>query len=243
MKMWGFEPSRACVPLSGGNGPPKSPATGNENLGLGLANLFLGSFQALAFPYLAAAGRQKIQPQEMRIRGLGLRNCFREFSGTCAPLSGRNGPPKNPATGNENLSLAKLSQIPAGTFFSIWAFRPAKIWRGFSCFVDCENREKQLSNFRRTTKNESIVLSFIPSRKLLICSPHFFKVRGPFTLVTLSRALRARSVSERRNSCFQDGAVSSAWLVVGRFCPLVQLASGTHMAAAFPGSDLGASDL
>ena len=25
--------------------------------------------------------------------------------------------------------------------------------------------------------------------------------------------------------------------LVGRFCPLVQLASGTHMAAAFPGSD------
>ena len=31
--------------------------------------------------------------------------------------------------------------------------------------------------------------------------------------------------------------------LVGRFCPLVQLASGTHMAAAFPGSDLGASEL
>ena len=152
----------------------------------------------------------------MRIRGLGLRNCFREFSGTCVPLSGRNGPPKNPATGNENLSLAKLSQIPAGTFFTIWAFRPAKIWHGFPCFVDCENREEQLSNFWRTTKNESIVLFFIPSRKLLICSPHFFKVRGPFTLVTLSkaRALRARSVSETRNSCFQDGAVSSSWLVL-----------------------------
>ena len=162
----------------------------------------------------------------MRIRGLGLRNCFREFSGTCAPLSGRNGPPKNPATGNENLSLAKLSQIPAGKFFSIWAFRPAKIWNGFPCFVDCENREEQLSNFWRTTKNESIVLFFIPSWKLLICSPHFFKVRGPFTLVTLSkaRALRARSVSERRNNCFQDGAVSSAWLVLllARKCgPLV----------------------
>ena len=40
MKMWGFEPSRACVPLSGGNGPPKSPATGNENLGLEFAKLF-----------------------------------------------------------------------------------------------------------------------------------------------------------------------------------------------------------
>ena len=164
------------------NGPPKSPATGNENLGLGVCEIVLGSFQALASHYLAATGHQKIQPQEMRIwglglrtcfrefsgtcvplsgrsrppknpatgnenPGLGLRNCFREFSGTCAPLSGRNGPPKNPATGNENLSLAKLSQIPAGTFFSIWAFRPAKIWHGFPCFVDCENREEQLSNF------------------------------------------------------------------------------------------------
>ena len=42
----------------------------------------------------------------------------------------------------------------------------------------------------------------------------------PVTFVTLSkaRALRARSIqrflSERRNSCFQDGAVSSAWLVL-----------------------------
>ena len=68
-----------------------------------------GSFQALASPYQAAAGHQKIQPQEMRIGGLGLRNCFREFSGTCVPLSGRSRP-KNPATGNENLGLglAKL---------------------------------------------------------------------------------------------------------------------------------------
>ena len=81
--------------------------------------IVLGSFQALEPPYLAAAGRQKIHPQEMRIWGLGLRNCFREFSGTCVPLSGRTRPPKNPATGNENLSLAKLSEIPAGTFFII----------------------------------------------------------------------------------------------------------------------------
>ena len=67
-------------------------------------------FQGLVSHYLAATGHQKIQPQEMRIWGLGLRNCFREFSGTCVPLSGRNGPPKNPATGNENLGLglAKL---------------------------------------------------------------------------------------------------------------------------------------
>ena len=59
---------------------------------------------------VAATGRQKIQPQEMRIWGLGLQNCFREFPGTCVLLSGRNGPPKNPATGNENLGLglAKL---------------------------------------------------------------------------------------------------------------------------------------
>ena len=31
--------------------------------------------------------------------------------------------------------------------------------------------------------------------------------------------------------------------LVGRFCPMVQLASATHVAAAFPGSDLGASEL
>ena len=82
--------------------------------------------------------------------------------------------------------------------------------------------------------------------------------RGLFIFVTLSKA-RARSqrfLSQRRNSCFQDDAVSSAWLVcfrhvglwlgifdmfchymlssgglAGRFCPMVQLASATHMAA------------
>ena len=54
----------------------------------------LKSFQGLASPYLAAAGRQKIQPQEMRIWGLGWQNCFKEFSGTCVPLSGRSRPPK-----------------------------------------------------------------------------------------------------------------------------------------------------
>ena len=43
-------------------------------------NIVSGSFQALASPYLAAAGHQKIQPQEMRIWGLGWRNCSREFS-------------------------------------------------------------------------------------------------------------------------------------------------------------------
>ena len=64
-------------------------------------------------PYLAAAGHQKIQPQEMRIWGLGLRNCFREFSVACVPLFGRSRPPKNPATGNENLGLGltKLFQV------------------------------------------------------------------------------------------------------------------------------------
>ena len=56
--------------------------------------IVLGSFQALVPPYLAAAGHQKIQPQEMRIWGLALRNCCREFSGTCAPVSGRSRPPK-----------------------------------------------------------------------------------------------------------------------------------------------------
>ena len=61
---------------------------------------------------------------------------------------------------------------------------------------------------------------FIAGKKLPSCSPYFFNVEGPVTFVTLSkaRALRARSIqrflSERRNSCFQDGAVSSAWLVL-----------------------------
>ena len=47
MRIWGFgllnyfkEFSGACVPLSGRSRPPKNPAAGNENLGLGLAKLF-----------------------------------------------------------------------------------------------------------------------------------------------------------------------------------------------------------
>ena len=36
--------------------------------------------------------------------------------------------------------------------------------------------------------------------------------------------------------------LSSGGFVV-RFCPIVQLAAATHMAAAFPGSDLGTSEL
>ena len=65
-------------------------AAGNENVGFQAAKLVSRAVSH----YLAATGHQKIQPQEMRIWGLGLRNCFREFSGTCVPLSGRSRPPK-----------------------------------------------------------------------------------------------------------------------------------------------------
>ena len=47
--------------------------------------------------------QKNIQAQEMRI--WTLRICFREVSETCVPLSGRNRPTKNLATGNENLGL------------------------------------------------------------------------------------------------------------------------------------------
>ena len=90
---------------------------------------------------------------------------------------------------------------------------------------------------------------------------------GSFTLVTLSKA---RSVSERKQllpgrccvfSVAGAALGSEIWAfglgifdvfchymlssggLVGRFCPMVQLASATHVAAAFPGSDLGASEL
>ena len=76
-------------------------AAGNENVGFEPQTWF----QGLVSHHLAATGHQKIQPQEMKIWGLGLRNCFREFSGTRVPLSGSSRPPKNPATGNENLGL------------------------------------------------------------------------------------------------------------------------------------------
>ena len=121
---------------------------------------------------------------------------------------------------------------------------------------------------------------FIAVKKLLSCSPYFFNVEGPVTFVTLSkaRALRARSIQrflpERRNSCFQDGAVSSAWLVLlsarkwGLWLGDLKHVLSLHavvrwsflldafapwfswhqrltcrQAAAFPGSDLGASEL
>ena len=50
-------------------------------------------FQGLMSHSVAATGRQKIQPEKIRIWGLGLQNCFREFPGTCVLLSGRHGPP------------------------------------------------------------------------------------------------------------------------------------------------------
>ena len=41
--------------------------------------------QGLVSPYLAAAGRQTNQPQEMRIWGLGWRNCSRDFQALVPP--------------------------------------------------------------------------------------------------------------------------------------------------------------
>ena len=142
--------------------------------------------QGLVSPYLAAAGRQTNQPQEMRIWGLGWRNCSREFSGTCAPLSGQ------PAT--KKSSHRKWESEPGKTFRDshrdifhylglqaeeLWA----KIWHGFPCFVDCENWEEQLSNFWRTTKKWTHCSFFIAIKKLLSCSPKFFNVEGPVTFV------------------------------------------------------------
>ena len=169
--------------------------------------IVLESFQALASPYLAAAGHQKIQPQEMRIWGLGWQNCFKLFSGTCVPLSGRSRPPKIQPQEMRIWAWQNFPRFPQGHFSlqaeELWA----KIWHGFPFFVDCENWEEQLSNFWRTTKNESVVLFFL---LLESCSfaPLIFSMYGGFALVTLSKS---RSVSERRNSCFQDRAVSSAF--------------------------------
>ena len=59
-------------------------------------------FVVLHFYFCHGMATAEIQPQEMRIWGLGWRNCSREFSGTWAPLFGRSRPPKNPSTGNEN---------------------------------------------------------------------------------------------------------------------------------------------
>ena len=78
--------------------------------------IVLGSFQALVPPYLAAAGHQKIQPQEMRIWGLGLRNCFREFSGTGVPLSGRSWPQKIQPQEMRIWAWQNFSRFPQGHF-------------------------------------------------------------------------------------------------------------------------------
>ena len=70
----------------------------------------------LCSPYLAAASHQKIQPQEMRIWGLGWQNSFREFSGTCVPLSGRSRPPKNQPQEMRIWAWQKFPRFPQGHF-------------------------------------------------------------------------------------------------------------------------------
>ena len=55
---------------------------------------------------------------------------------------------------------------------------------------------------------------FFSFSKVAHLLPSFFQSTGALVTLSKARALRARSVSERRNSCFQDGAVSSAWLVL-----------------------------
>ena len=106
----GFRAVKGLCPTIWRQRATKKSSHRKWEFGAWVCEIVLGSFQALASHYLAATGHQKIQPQEMRIWGLGLRTCFREFSGACVPLSGRSRPPKNPATGNENpgLGLAKL---------------------------------------------------------------------------------------------------------------------------------------
>ena len=69
--------------------------------GLGFGSLVSDILKGLCPTILPQ--QHNIQAQEMRI--WGLRICFSEVSETCVPLSGRNRPTKNPATGNENLGL------------------------------------------------------------------------------------------------------------------------------------------
>ena len=84
---------------------------------------------------------------------------------------------------------------------------------------------------------------------------------GGFTLVTLSKeetvASRTAPCLQRGWCCFRLGNVAfglgifdvfchyvlSSGCLVGRFCPMVKVASATHTAAAFPGSNLGVSEL
>ena len=72
----------------------------------------------------------------------------------------------------------------------------AKIWHGFPFFVDCENWEEQLSNFWRTTKNESVVL-FLLLLESCSFAPLIFSMCGGFALVTLSK-VRARSWKKKQ---------------------------------------------
>ena len=203
----------------------------------------------------------------MRIWGLGLRNCLREFSGTCVPLSGRSRPPKNPATGNWESEPGKTFRDCRRGIFHYLGLQAEELWakflHGFPCFVDCENWEEQLSNFWRTTKNESIVL-FFAFKKLLSCSPVFPMYRGLLLLLHCQKPgrfppeafkdfmLKEETVASRTVLCLLRGwccfrlgnrafglgifnmfchyTLSSGGLV-GRFYPMVQLASAIHLAA------------
>ena len=106
-------------------------------------------------PYLAAAGHQKIQPQEMRIWGLGLRNCFREFSGTGVPLSGRRIQPLLPYLFGDVLGdFSIYSPKHFGSRYSLLHMRLRFLKKknknpSASCFyLDIEQKKKQTLAFR-----------------------------------------------------------------------------------------------
>ena len=219
----------------------QGPVTFVTQSGAWACEIVSGSFQALASPYLAAAGRQKIQPQEMKIWGLKI--VLGSFQALVPPYLAAAGRQKiqpqemrpllwpQPAT--KKSSHRKWESEPGKTFRDprrdifhylglqaeeLWA----KIWHGFPCFVDCENWEEQLSNFLRTIK-KWIHCSFLLLLKSCSVVPLFFNVQGLFTFVALSkspgasRPKHSKIFSERRSiyTCFQDDAVSSAaWLVL-----------------------------
>ena len=128
--------SRACVPLPGRNRPPKNPATGNENLGLGLAKLFQGvfrdlrpliwpqpaaknpgawagkivlkSFQGLASPYLAQPAAKKSSHRRWESGAWAGKIVLRSFQGLASPYLA--------AAGHQKSSHRKWEPEPAKTF-------------------------------------------------------------------------------------------------------------------------------
>ena len=182
----------------------------------------------------------------MRIWGLGL-----GVSGTCVPLSGRSRPPKNPATGNWESEPGKTFRDSRRDIFHYLGHsRPRNCEQNFCTdslvLYIAKIERSNWATFEGQLKMNPLFF-FIAFKKLFSCSPVFSNVQGPFAFVTSKISVASRTVLclLRGWCCFRLGnrafglgilnmfchyMLSSGGLV-GRFYPMVQLASAIHLAA------------